>query len=83
MNFWIGFLVGFLINALISVAELLFFYKFRKGEDMNGGVSLINGHIDENKCCENCVYYDNDKYDQPCCSCVEYSDWIRNAIEME
>lgn len=33
-------------------------------------VSLIDGHIDENKCCENCVYYDNDKYDQPCCSCV-------------
>ena len=22
------------------------------------------------KCCENCVYYDCDRQDQPCCSCV-------------
>ena len=22
------------------------------------------------KCCENCVYYDTDRTDQPCCSCV-------------
>ena len=28
--------------------------------------------------CENCVYYDTDRKDQPCCSCVEYSDWVRS-----
>lgn len=22
------------------------------------------------KCCESCVYYDTDRNDQPCCSCV-------------
>lgn len=25
----------------------------------------------ENKCCENCVYYDTDRTDQPCCCCVD------------
>lgn len=37
------------------------------------GVSFIDGHADgENKWrrCENCVYYDTDRTDQPCCSCV-------------
>lgn len=37
---------------------------------MGGGVSFIDGHIDEPKCCEICVYYDTDRTDQPCCSCV-------------
>lgn len=37
---------------------------------MGGGVSLINGHIDKSKCYENCVYYNTDRTDQPCCSCV-------------
>lgn len=30
---------------------------------MGGGVSFIGGHIDEPKCCENCVYYDTDRKD--------------------
>ena len=42
---------------------------------MGGGVSLINGHIDELKCCENCVYYDTDRTDQPCCSCVDWCNF--------
>ena len=25
------------------------------------------------KCCENCVYYDTDRTDQPCCSC---DNWV-------
>lgn len=37
---------------------------------MDGGVSLIDGHIDVIKSCENCVYYDTDRTDQPGCSCV-------------
>ena len=37
---------------------------------MGENVSLIDGHIDTEKCCENCVYYEKDKTDQPCCSCV-------------
>jgi hypothetical protein len=37
------------------------------------GVSFIDGHVDgENKGrrCENCVYYNTERTDQPCCSCV-------------
>lgn len=37
------------------------------------GVSFIDGHAEgENKGrrCENCVYYDTDRTDQPCCGCV-------------
>ena len=37
---------------------------------MGGGVSLIDGHVDEPRRCEDCVYYDTDRNDQPCCSCV-------------
>ena len=37
---------------------------------MRGSVSLVNGHIDTIRSCENCVYYDTDRTDQPCCSCV-------------
>lgn len=36
-------------------------------------VSLINGHIE--KCCENCLYYNTDPTDQPCCSCVQFENW--------
>lgn len=32
-----------------------------EGVIMGGGVSLINGHIDKSKCCENCVYYNTDR----------------------
>ena len=42
----------------------------RMGEMKMSNVSLIDGHVDEPKCCENCVYYDTDRTDQPCCSCV-------------
>lgn len=41
-------------------------------------VSLIDGHIDNgNKTlrCENCVYYDTDRTDQPCCSCIGFENW--------
>ena len=34
------------------------------------GVSFVDRHMYEPKCCENCVYYDTDRQDQPCCSCV-------------
>ena len=42
---------------------------------MGGGVSFIDGHIDDSKCCENCVYYDTDKEDMPCYSCNGCSNW--------
>ena len=42
---------------------------------MVGGVSLINGHIDKPKCCENCVYYNTDRTDQPCFSCAGGCNW--------
>ena len=27
------------------------------------------------KCCENCVYYDTERTDQPCCSCVDWCNF--------
>ena len=27
------------------------------------------------KCCENCVYYDTDRTDQPCCNCQNFLNW--------
>lgn len=42
---------------------------------MGGSVSLVNGHIDTIRSCENCVYYDTDRTDQPCCSCVQFENW--------
>ena len=47
-------------------------------------VSLIDGHIDNgNKTlrCENCVYYDTDRTDQPCCSCVCGCNFVRSDTE--
>ena len=35
--------------------------------------------IDE--CCETCVYYNTDKDDQPCCSCVDGKNWERDVKE--
>lgn len=42
---------------------------------MGGGVSFIDGHIDEPRRCENCVYYDTERTDQPCCSCVGWCNF--------
>lgn len=49
---------------------------------MGGGVSFIDGHIDEPKCCENCVYYDTDRTDQPCCSCVGGRNFESDVSEL-
>lgn len=39
-------------------------------------VSLINGHIDDDSPeCSNCSYYDIDNSDQPCCMCINFSNW--------
>ena len=27
------------------------------------------------KCCENCVYYDTERTEQPCCSCVDWCNF--------
>ena len=42
---------------------------------MGGSVSLVNGHIHTIRSCENCVYYDTDRTDQPCCSCVDWCNF--------
>lgn len=50
------------------------------------GVSFIDGHADgENKWrrCENCVYYDVDRIDQPCCSCIGGCNWEKSEVEGE
>ena len=46
-----------------------------EGVIMGGGVSFFDGHIDETKCCENCVYYDADREDMPCYGCNGYNNW--------
>lgn len=35
------------------------------------------------KCCENCVYYDTERTDQPCCSCVGGCNYEENEVEGE
>lgn len=27
------------------------------------------------KCCENCMYYDTYRKEQPCCGCVAFVNW--------
>ena len=49
---------------------------------MGENVSLIDGHIDIVKSCENCVYYDIDRNDQPCCSCVGGCNW-KSEVDTE
>lgn len=46
-----------------------------------GSVSLTNGHIDSSLCCETCNYYDNDRNDQPCCSCNDFNNWKTVSCE--
>ena len=46
-----------------------------KGAITMPSVSLIDGHIDGIKPCETCIYYDNDRADTPCCSCVSGGNW--------
>lgn len=39
-------------------------------------VSLIDGHIDDDEmCCENCINYNVDRSEQPCCSCFDFLYW--------
>ena len=38
-------------------------------------VSLIDGHIDDDVCCENCINYNVDRDEQPCCCCFDFLYW--------
>ena len=31
--------------------------------------------MNEEKCCETCLYYGTDRDDQPCCSCVDHENY--------
>ena len=31
----------------------------------------------EEQDCETCAYYDTDRSDQPCCSCIDWENWER------
>lgn len=31
------------------------------------------------KSCKTCIYYDTDRNDQPCCSCVDWENWESEA----
>lgn len=44
------------------------------------GVNETDGCIflEDRICCENCIYYDNDLDDQPCCACQNYINWEEN-----
>lgn len=35
------------------------------------------------KCCENCVYYDTDRTDQPCCNCVNACNYEESEVDTE
>ena len=33
----------------------------------------------EEQDCDTCMYYDTDRNDQPCCSCVNWENWERRV----
>lgn len=35
------------------------------------------------ECCENCVFYDNDRNDQPCCGCIDFENFVESEDEEE
>lgn len=40
--------------------------------------NLIHRKIDEEiKCCENCLHYNTDRNDMPCCRCNGQLNWER------
>lgn len=30
--------------------------------------------------CATCIYYDTDRKDQPCCSCINWENWEKNSF---
>ena len=43
------------------------------------GVLFIDDYVEED--CGTCAYYDTDRDDQPCCSCVDWENWERKVQE--
>ena len=37
------------------------------------GLVFLDDYVEEE--CETCSYYNTDRNDQPCCSCVDYENW--------
>lgn len=49
------------------------------------GVNELDGYVFiddyEEQDCDTCAYYDTDRDDQPCCSCVDGANWERYEDE--
>ena len=43
------------------------------------GVLFIDDYVEEE--CATCLYYDTNRKDQPCCSCVDWKNWERCKYE--
>lgn len=54
-----------------------------EGVIMGGGVSLVDGHVDIVKSCANCVYYNTERNDMPCCSCNGHSNFQLEAYRLK
>ena len=46
-----------------------------QGVNEMDGMLILDDY--EERDCDTCAYYDTDKSDQPCCSCVDWENWER------
>ena len=46
-----------------------------RGVDELDGCVFIDDYEEQD--CDTCAYYDTDRSDQPCCSCVDWENWER------
>ena len=44
---------------------------------MGAEKALAENLKDNEKSCDTCAYYNEDRYNQPCCYCAEHSCWVK------
>ena len=48
-----------------------------RGFNEEDGYVFLDDYIEED--CETCMYYNTDKNDQPCCSCIDWENWEKSV----
>lgn len=44
-------------------------------------LKILKENKGNEKVCETCQYYDTDRQDQPCCSCVDSCNWEESEVD--
>ena len=79
------------LNQRIAIKELLDFVdaqenyikSLRAKIEELGKVFKNCDEYELDECCENCVFYDNDRNDQPCCGCIDFENFVESEDEEE